>query len=219
MAINHLLFDLDGTLVDTAPDLVAALNFVLTTHGKPKVSLKDARCWAGAGSARLIEQGFSLSPAAKGFQILRDQLLDYYDQHVCEGSCLFPGIDQLLTRLEAAGHSWGIVTNKPARFTDPLLNALGLSHRAAVVVCGDTLPTNKPEPEPVLLDEILTEARQLRRDGEQRCSGVDDTVSRFVQSIQLRFAVGSPMSAEERSDERTGFECCEQFDRYRLAVG
>ncbi|HIC21384.1 MAG TPA: hypothetical protein EYO66_06080 [Gammaproteobacteria bacterium] len=58
MAINHLLFDLDGTLVDTAPDLVAALNFVLTTHGKPKVSLKDARCWAGAGSARLIEQGF-----------------------------------------------------------------------------------------------------------------------------------------------------------------
>lgn len=150
MAINHLLFDLDGTLVDTAPDLVAALNFVLTTHGKPKVSLKDARCWAGAGSARLIEQGFSVSPAAKGFQFLRDQLLDYYDQHVCEGSCLFPGIDQLLTRLEAAGHSWGIVTNKPARFTDPLLNALGLSHRAAVVVCGDTLPTNKPEPEPVL---------------------------------------------------------------------
>jgi len=150
VSVKLLIFDLDGTLVDTAPDLVAALNFVLTTHGKPKVSLKDARCWAGAGSARLIEQGFSVSPAAKGFQILRDQLLDYYDQHVCEGSCLFPGIDQLLTRLELAGYSWGIVTNKPTRFTDPLLSALGLSDRAAVVVCGDTLPTNKPEPESVI---------------------------------------------------------------------
>ena len=150
MAINHLLFDLDGTLADTAPDLVAALNFVLTRHGSPAVSLKDARCWAGAGSTRLIEQGFSVSPATKEFHALREELLDYYDQHVCEDSCLFPGIDQLLTRLELAGYSWGVVTNKPARFTDPLLNALGLSHRAAVVVCGDTLPTNKPEPEPVL---------------------------------------------------------------------
>ena len=150
MAINHLLFDLDGTLADTAPDLVAALNFVLTRHGSPAVSLKDARCWAGAGSARLIEQGFSVSPATKEFHALREELLDYYDQHVCEDSCLFPGIDQLLTRLELAGYSWGVVTNKPARFADPLLNALGLSHRAAVVVCGDTLPTNKPEPEPVL---------------------------------------------------------------------
>ncbi len=150
MAINHLLFDLDGTLADTAPDLVAALNFVLTRHGSPAVSLKDARCWAGAGSARLIEQGFSVSPETKEFHALREELLDYYDQHVCEDSCLFPGIDQLLTRLELAGYSWGVVTNKPARFADPLLNALGLSHRAAVVVCGDTLPTNKPEPEPVL---------------------------------------------------------------------
>jgi len=150
MAINHLLFDLDGTLADTAPDLVAALNFVLTRHGSPAVSLKDARCWAGAGSARLIEQGFSVSPATKEFHALREELLDYYDQHVCEDSCLFPGIDQLLTRLELAGYSWGVVTNKPARFADPLLNALGLSHRAAVVVCGDTLPTNKPKPEPVI---------------------------------------------------------------------
>lgn len=150
MRINHLLFDLDGTLADTAPDLVAALNFVLARHGKPSVSLTDARCWAGAGSARLIEQGFSISPTSKEFQSLRKQLLDYYDQHICESSRLFPGINQLLTRLELAGHSWGVVTNKPTRFTDPLLNALGLSDRAAVVVCGDTLPTNKPEPEPVL---------------------------------------------------------------------
>ena len=150
MTINHLLFDLDGTLADTAPDLVAALNFVLTRHGKPTVLLKDARSWAGAGSARLIEQGFSISPTSKEFHFLRKQLLDYYDQHICEGTCLFPGIDQLLTRLELTGRSWGVVTNKPTRFTDPLMNALGLSDRAAVVVCGDTLPTNKPEPEPVL---------------------------------------------------------------------
>ena len=150
MAINHLLFDLDGTLADTAPDLVAALNFVLTRHGKSTVSVEYARYWAGAGSAQLIEQGFSISATSKEFHALREELLDYYDQHVCEDSCLFPGIDQLLTRLELAGYSWGVVTNKPARFADPLLNALGLSHRAAVVVCGDTLPTNKPEPEPVL---------------------------------------------------------------------
>ncbi len=150
MAINHILFDLDGTLADTAPDLVAALNFVLTRHGRPPVSFKDARCWAGAGSARLIEHGFSMSPTSKQFQIRREQLLDYYNQHVCEGSRLFPGIEQLLTRIESAGHSWGVVTNKPTRFTDPLLKALGLSHRAAVVVCGDTLATNKPDPEPVL---------------------------------------------------------------------
>ena len=93
--------------------------------------------------------------------------------------------------------------------------------KAQLVLLGNPIPlvVEDLEAEPILLDEILTEARQLRRDGEQRCSGVDDTVSRFVQSIQLRFAVGSPMSAEERNDERTGFECCEQFDRYRLAVG
>jgi 2-phosphoglycolate phosphatase len=150
VAINHILFDLDGTLADTAPDLVAALNFVLARHGKPTVSVEDARCWAGAGSARLIEQGFSISATSKEFHSLREQLLDYYDHHVCEGSCLFPGIDQLLTRLELADYSWGIVTNKPTRFTDPLLSALGLSDRAAVVVCGDTLPTNKPEPESVI---------------------------------------------------------------------
>lgn len=75
------------------------------------------------------------------------------------------------------------------------------------------------EAEPVLLNEVSTEARQLGRDGEQRCSSGDDTVSRFVQSIQLRFAVGSPMTAEESNDERTGFECSEQLDRNRLAVG
>ena len=98
----------------------------------------------------LIEQGFSISPTSKQFCILRQQLLDYYDQHVCEDTCLFPGIEQLLTRLESVGHSWGVVTNKPTRFTDPLLKALGLFDRAASVVCGDTLPTNKPEPEPVL---------------------------------------------------------------------
>ena len=150
MAINHILFDLDGTLADTAPDLVAALNFVLTRHGRPTVSLKDARYWTGAGSARLIEYGFSISPTSKQFRILREQLLDYYDRHICEGSCLFPGVEHLLTRLESVGHSWGVVTNKPTRFTDPLLKALGLSDRAAIVVCGDTLPTNKPDPEPVL---------------------------------------------------------------------
>ena len=150
MAINHILFDLDGTLADTAPDLIAALNFVLTRYGKPTVSLKDARCWAGAGSARLIEHGFSISPVSNQFRILREQLLDYYYQHICDASCLFPGIEQLLTGLELAGHSWGVVTNKPTRFTDPLLKALRLSDRAAVVVCGDTLPTNKPAPEPVL---------------------------------------------------------------------
>ena len=150
MAINHILFDLDGTLADTAPDLIAALNFVLARHGKPTVSLKDARYWAGAGSARLIEYGFSISPVSKQFRILREQLLDYYDRHICDTSCLFPGIEQLLTRLESVGYSWGVVTNKPTRFTDPLLKALGLSDRAAIVVCGDTLPTNKPAPEPVL---------------------------------------------------------------------
>ncbi len=83
VAINHILFDLDGTLADTAPDLVAALHLVLTRLGSPAVSLKDARCWAGAGSARLIEQGFSISAASKEFHSLREQLLDHFDQHVC----------------------------------------------------------------------------------------------------------------------------------------
>ena len=109
MAINHILFDLDGTLADTAPDLIAALNFVLTRHGKSTVSLNDARYWAGAGSGRLIEHGFSISPASKSFCILREQLLDYYYQHLCEGSCLFPGIELLLTRLESVGHSLSLI--------------------------------------------------------------------------------------------------------------
>lgn len=146
-----VLFDLDGTLVDTAPDLAHALNAARAAEDLPPLPLAQVRPHVSRGGRGLVEIGFddATGPPAAQADRRRARLLAAYAEAVCVDSALFPGMAAMLAQLESAGVSWGIVTNKPLRFTTPLLDALSLSSRAAVVVCGDTLAQSKPDPAPV----------------------------------------------------------------------
>jgi len=148
--INTVLFDLDGTLLDTAPDLANALNFVLQSHGRPPLPFATIRPVVSHGGAALIALGFGLPADHPDFESYRQELLAYYKNNIANQTRLFPGIDTVLDYLESHGLNWGIVTNKPGWLTEPLLEALELRKRAAGVVCGDTLEQCKPHPEPLL---------------------------------------------------------------------
>lgn len=147
---SSFLFDLDGTLADTAPDLVAALNTVLVEENRSETRLEKARHWAAGGSGRLVKEGFGITSADPDFPRLRQALLDHYTEHLCVETRLFPGIEALLQEIEARNCPWGIVTNKPSFLTYPLLRLLGLDERAETIICGDTLKHSKPHPAPVL---------------------------------------------------------------------
>ncbi len=151
MSIRTVLFDLDGTLADTAPDLAFALNAVLRQHQREPLPLTDIRPVVSHGSIGLIRLGFGLSPDDPEFGPVREELLAIYAEHLANDTRLFPGMDTVLARLEQSGRNWGVVTNKPAWLTEPLLEQMGLAQRAACIISGDTLPKRKPHPEPVLL--------------------------------------------------------------------
>jgi 2-phosphoglycolate phosphatase len=148
---NCLLFDLDGTLVDTAPDLAAALNQLLTRHGRPTLSPDAIRPVASHGTPGLLGLGFGLTPTDPTFANLRREYLDLYEATRYQASRLFDGLEECLAHLEQHGQSWGIVTNKPARFTEPLLDHLNLRHRAVCIVSGDSAAQPKPDPAPMRL--------------------------------------------------------------------
>ncbi|MFV1985512.1 MAG: HAD family hydrolase [Thiohalomonadales bacterium] len=150
MSIKTVLFDLDGTLVDTAPDLADALNYTLSKNGFQELSLDDIRPHVSNGSIALIEFGFNISSEEQNFKLYREQLLDFYTKNIANKSCLFSGFDNVLNAIEEKGLNWGIVTNKPSYLTDPLLKKLNLYNRAATVVSSDTLEFRKPHPAPML---------------------------------------------------------------------
>ncbi len=150
-SVRTVLFDLDGTLADTAPDLAFALNRVLEEQNRAPLPFEQIRPVVSHGGMALIRLGFGLSPDAPQFEPLRQRLLEIYRANIARGTTLFPGTDTLLEALEAMGMSWGVVTNKPAWLTEPLLEALGVLNRAVAVVSGDTLPERKPHPAPLLL--------------------------------------------------------------------
>jgi phosphoglycolate phosphatase len=143
-----VLFDLDGTLADTAPDLAAAVNKMLSDRQRPEVAFERLRPMASAGARGLIGIAFELTPADEGYDALRVEFLANYAAKIAEHTRLFDGTTALLANLEAAGITWGIVTNKPELYTDALLPKIGLQH-AACVVSGDTTPHAKPHPEPL----------------------------------------------------------------------
>ena len=145
-----VLFDLDGTFADTAPDLGAALNYVRSMHHLPPLPLEITRLQASHGSAGLIKLGFNVEPDSAKFPALRDALLAHYSANICTHTTLFPGMAELIDTLEQRGLPWGIVTNKPHRFTLPLMQALDYAKRAACLVSGDTCAHAKPHPEPLL---------------------------------------------------------------------
>lgn len=145
-----VLFDLDGTLADTAPDLAAALNAMLLADGRTGLPFDEVRPWVSWGALRLIQLGYGDQLGPARIAELRGRFLACYEAGLCRDSRLFPGIPEALAALESAGVPWGIVTNKPGWLTEPLLAALGLGDRAGTVISGDTLPFSKPHPMPLL---------------------------------------------------------------------
>jgi len=166
--IRTVLFDLDGTLADTALDLGYALNTLLQEHGKPALPHAVIRPVASHGAAGLIELGFGVARDAPRFAPLRERFLSIYKAHLTRETRLFPGMPMLLDQLAARGINWGIVTNKPAFLTDPLVEQLGLHEDAACVVSGDTTTNRKPHPEPML------HACQLAGSKPEECLYVGD---------------------------------------------
>ncbi|MDP3482884.1 MAG: HAD-IA family hydrolase [Sulfuricella sp.] len=148
--MKAVLFDLDGTLADTAPDLGHALNLQRERHGLPPLAQEIIRPYASHGTVGLFDIGFGLTPQDARFAPMREEYLALYTANLCLHTTLFPGMAELLDELEGKGIAWGVVTNKPARFTNPLLEQLGLIGRAASVISGDTCSHPKPHPEPLL---------------------------------------------------------------------
>ncbi|MGA8865228.1 MAG: HAD-IA family hydrolase [Gallionella sp.] len=148
--IKAVLFDLDGTFADTAPDLAAALNHTRATRDLPPLPLPALRPQASHGSRGLLMVGFGIEPGHPDYDTLRDIFLDYYANNICVHSRLFDDTATLVDTLERHGIKWGIVTNKPHRYTVPLMQALGYAERASCLVSGDTFAHAKPHPEPLL---------------------------------------------------------------------
>lgn len=147
--IRTVLFDLDGTLLDTAPDLGLALNTVLIEQQREPLPLAAIRPVISLGAGAMITHGFALKKGVPGFEPLRQRLLTVYAEHLADNTRLFPGMEDVLTCLEKHGISWGIVTNKSTCYTTPLLEQLGLAQRSACTVSGDTLSEKKPHPAPL----------------------------------------------------------------------
>ena len=144
-----VLFDLDGTLIDTAPDMVRALQSIQSSRGCDPIDYPTGRSQVSNGAIGLLRTAFP-DLAINFGDDLHKEFLDIYEADVASESGLFSGLDKLLDRLEAAAVPWGIVTNKPEFLTAKLLTALNLDHRSAATVCGDTLPVRKPDPAPLL---------------------------------------------------------------------
>ncbi len=143
-----VLFDFDGTLADTAPDLGGAVNRLLVEQGLAALPLERIRPHASSGARGMLGAAFGLTPEDPRYAPLRDAFLAYYAERVCVETTLFPGIEELLGELALQGIAWGVVTNKATRFTEPILAALRLE--PGCVVCGDTTPHTKPHPTPLL---------------------------------------------------------------------
>ena len=150
LPVRAVLFDLDGTLADTAADLAAALNRVRADRALPPLPLPALRPHASDGTRGMLGAGMNVTRSDPEFEGLKDAFLSYYETTLCEQTRLFSGADVLLGEIERRGMPWGIVTNKVARFTLPLLERLELTRRAAAIVCGDTTPETKPHPAPLL---------------------------------------------------------------------
>lgn len=147
-----VLFDLDGTLLDTAPDFMAVLMAMTAQHDVPEPLISTIYSTVSSGARALVEACFGLVPDQDGFQPLLEELLEHYAEQIIRSEAkLYPGLDDVLTDLETRDIQWGVVTNKPERFSVPLMHALGLEQRCSVLICPDHVTRSKPDPEGLLL--------------------------------------------------------------------
>lgn len=149
LAVRGVLFDLDGTLVDSAPDLGAAVNRMRALRGLTALPDADLRPHASHGARGLLGAGFGVTPGAPEFGLLREEFLAQYAAALCVRTVLFPGVTALLDALDALCLPWGIVTNKATWLTLPLLDALNFRQRPGCIICGDTTARAKPFPDPL----------------------------------------------------------------------
>jgi phosphoglycolate phosphatase len=173
--IHAVLFDLDGTLIDSAPDLAGAGNDMRAARGLAALPFEQFRPMVGSGARGMVGIALQIGPADADFIALRDEFLLRYEQRMTKQTQVFDAMRPVLEALHAQGMPWGIVTNKAQRFTEPLVRALGLHARAATVVSGDTTPHAKPHPAP-----LLEAARQMKIE-PQHCIYVGDDL-RDVQA-------------------------------------
>ncbi|NRB39636.1 MAG: HAD-IA family hydrolase [Pseudomonadales bacterium] len=146
-----VLFDLDGTLVDTAADFIVIINKMRSIDGMPPIAAEKIRNTVSDGARALITLAYDMVEGDDGFDTKRQWLLDLYDEELGHAANLFPGFEALIKRFEANNIAWGIVTNKPAQFTDKLLQRLNLNPSNKVAICPDHVTQTKPHPEPILL--------------------------------------------------------------------
>jgi phosphoglycolate phosphatase len=145
--VQAVLFDLDGTLADTAPDMTDALNKLFTKHGKQTLDYELVRKNTSRGSIAMIQLGFEEILEEKYSHQLRDEFLQIYANNLCNKTQLFPGVSELLRFLDDANTPWGIVTNKPGNLAEPLAQELGIAFNAVCMVSGDSLARRKPDPD------------------------------------------------------------------------
>ncbi len=174
MRLAAVLFDLDGTLVDSAPDLAGAANDLLARRGRPPLPLQHLRPHGGSGARGMLGAAFGLQPGDAHYALLRDEFLDHYETRMLALTRPFAAVPALLAALESRGLAWGIVTNKAMRFAGPLTAALSLQPTAACLVAGDSTPHTKPHPAP-----LLEAARRLSLPPE-RCAYVGDDRREFL---------------------------------------
>lgn len=168
MSFQAILFDLDGTLADTAVGLGLALNMQRERHGLAPLAAEIIRPYASHGTPGLLGVGFGLSKEDVSFGEMRAEYLTLYDEVFLQNPQLFEGVAEVLESIELRGLKWGVVTNKPSRFTVPLMQALGLAQRATCIVSGDDCERPKPHPDTLLL------ASQLADIAPQQCVYVGD---------------------------------------------
>ena len=185
--IRFILFDLDGTLFDSAPDLVGAANRLRTRRGMDALPFEKVRTHAGRGARGLIEVSLGLSPEDDGYADIQKEFLDDYQAHCCDESHLFDGVETMLDELRSRNIPWGIVTNKHARFTMPIAEKTKMAQKAEVIVCGDATGKLKPAPDNLLL--------ALERTGhkahETLYVGDDIRDAQAARSAGMRFAAAA----------------------------
>lgn len=151
MRLRAVLFDMDGTLLDTAPDFIAVAQAMRLARGLDRIPDQQVRDVVSGGARAMVLSAFEVDPLSDEFEALRLEFLARYQDHCAVESRLYDGMTELLVEIEKSNLIWGVVTNKPLRFAEPIMHQLGLSSRSAVLVCPDHVSKSKPDPEPMLL--------------------------------------------------------------------